>query len=394
MRVLAISTPVSTHLTPLVPLLWALRSAGHELLVVGRDDVLGAAASAGLNAVGIGSRLDLDDLLIERLGGRRPLQSWGRPEREQLSNVGSLWMPQTVDVLPAYLELAREFGPDLIVSDPLEYISLIVGRTLDVPVVQQRWGVDPISDQTRPAAGTWFRRQLEELGLTELPRPAVMLDPCPPSLQLAGITPGAPMRYVPFNGNGPLPSWARGADGGRGARRRVAVSLGGRTLAYNGVPLMRAVLQGLGELPDTEVFATVEEEYRAALGTVPENVRLVDPVPLHLVFGSCDAVVHHGGSGTAMTATTFGLPQLVLPQLADQFWHADALAAAGAGISIQDAAEQEDPSRIRDAVAALLDEADYAKAAGRLSAEAASLPAPSRIVADLEELVRSRPARA
>ncbi|MEU3301209.1 nucleotide disphospho-sugar-binding domain-containing protein [Streptomyces sp. NPDC006678] len=389
MRVLMINTPVSTHLTPLVPLAWALRAAGHDVLVVGREDVLGAAASAGLNAVGIGDRLKLDDMLIERLGGKRPLQSWGRPALEQLSNVGSLWMPQTLDVLPAYLDLARDFRPDLVLSDPIEFISLIVGEELGVPVVQQRWGVDPISDQVRSAGETWFKDVVAERGLSGLPRAAVLLDPCPPSLQLAGTTPGTPMRYVPFNGNGRLPEWLRRDARGRGTARRVAVSLGGRTLAYNGVPLMRNILDALGALPATEVLATVEEEYREALGEVPGNVRVIDPVPLHLLLGSCSAVVHHGGSGTAMTASVFGLPQLVLPQLADQFWHGDALARVGAGITIEDAARQDEPEPVREAVATLLEDPAYGKAAGELREEIATMPSPSRVVTDLESLVAS-----
>ncbi|GHF10098.1 DUF1205 domain-containing protein [Streptomyces griseoluteus] len=390
MRVLMINTPVSTHLTPLVPLAWALRAAGHEVLVLGREDVLGAAASAGLNAVSIGDWLKLDDILVERLGGKRPLQSWGRPALDQLSNVGSLWMPQTLEVLPAYLDLARDFGPDLVLSDPIEFISLIVGEDLGVPVVQQRWGVDPISDQVRGAGETWFKDILAERGLTGLPRPAVLLDPCPPSLQLAGVTPGTPMRYVPFNGNGRLPEWLRRDARERGTARRVAVSLGGRTLAYNGVPLMRNILDALGSLPDIEVLATVEEEYREALGEVPGNVRVIDPVPLHLLLGSCHAIVHHGGSGTAMTASAFGLPQLVLPQLADQFWHGDALARVGAAITIDSVERQDEPEPVREAAAALLGDPAYEKAAGELRAEIAAMPAPSRVVTDLEKLVAAR----
>ncbi|MDW6062592.1 hypothetical protein SAZ11_36845 [Streptomyces sp. FXJ1.4098] len=47
MRVLMMSTPVSSHFAPLVPLAWALRSAGHEVLVAGQPDVMGPARSAG-----------------------------------------------------------------------------------------------------------------------------------------------------------------------------------------------------------------------------------------------------------------------------------------------------------------------------------------------------------
>ncbi|MEU2582961.1 nucleotide disphospho-sugar-binding domain-containing protein [Streptomyces avermitilis] len=393
MRVLMMTTPVSTHLTPLVPLAWAFRAAGHEVLVAGRSDVQAAARSAGLNAVEIGGPLDLDGMLAQRIGGVRPLEAWGRPPFDQLSNFGRLWMAQTLEVLPDYLAFARVFRPDLIVSEPLEYMSLIAGAELGVPVVQQRWGVDPLSGPALANGRTWFKDAYTGLGLSDLPRPAVILDPCPPSLQLPGIEPGVPMRYVPFNGNGRLPPWLREewrrrqerAD--HGPIRRVAVSLGGRTLAYNGVPLMRGILSAFAELPDTEAVVTVEEEYREAIGPVPAQVRLIDPVPLHLLLDSCAAVVHHGGSGTAMTATSFGLPQFVLPQLADQFWHGDRLVEAGAAICLDDADRQNDAGELSAALATLLADPGYAKAAGELRREMAAMPTPADVVADLEHLV-------
>ncbi|MCM2414276.1 nucleotide disphospho-sugar-binding domain-containing protein [Streptomyces sp. RKAG290] len=392
MRVLMMTTPVSTHLTPLVPLAWALRAAGHEVLVAGRSDVQEAARSAGLNSVEIGGPLNIDAMLRQRIGGVRPLEAWGRPPFDQLSNFGRLWMSQTVEVLPDYLAFARSFHPDLIVSEPLEYISLIVGADLGVPVVQQRWGVDPLSGPALENGRTWFKDAYERLGLSDLPRPAVILDPCPPSLQLPGIEPGTPMRYVPFNGNGQLPQWLREEwrareEQARGTTRRVAVSLGGRTLAYNGVPLMRHILSAFEGLPGTEAVVTVEEEFREAVGPVPAGVRLIDPVPLHLLLDSCAAVVHHGGSGTAMTATSFGLPQLVLPQLADQFWHGDRLAEAGAAICLDDAARQNDPAELTAALETLLAGPGYAKAAGELRQEMGAMPTPAAVVTDLENLV-------
>ncbi|GAA3035986.1 hypothetical protein GCM10020000_11910 [Streptomyces olivoverticillatus] len=41
MRVLIIPSPVTTHFMPMIPLAWALRAAGHELLVAGQPDVMG-----------------------------------------------------------------------------------------------------------------------------------------------------------------------------------------------------------------------------------------------------------------------------------------------------------------------------------------------------------------
>jgi UDP:flavonoid glycosyltransferase YjiC (YdhE family) len=211
----------------------------------------------------------------------------------------------------------------------------------------------------------------------------MLLDPCPPNLQLPGVDPGTPIRYVPFNGSGALPDWLRDD---RGHVSRVAVSLGGRTLFYNGVPLVRHIVNAFRGLPDAEALVTVESEYREAIGPVPPNVRLIDPVPLHLLLGSCAAVVHHGGSGTTMTATSFGLPQLALPQLADQFWHGDRLVEAGAGIAFDDADRQNDPGQLHDALMELLAVPGYRKAAGEIRLEMQEMPPPSEVVAGLEQL--------
>jgi vancomycin aglycone glucosyltransferase len=45
------------------------------------------------------------------------------------------------------------------------------------------------------------------------------------------------------------------------------------------------------------------------------------------------AVVHHGGAGTTTTATRAGVPQVVVPQFADQPYWAGRVAALGIGVA-------------------------------------------------------------
>ncbi|MCZ4507264.1 DUF1205 domain-containing protein [Streptomyces sp. ActVer] len=388
MRVLVICTPVPTHFLPLVPLVWALRSAGHEVLVTGQPDVLGAVRAAGLTGAVVGESFDVDGMLLRGLAEEeRPLQARPRPAPEVLGGYGKLWMGHAKSVLGHYGELAREFGPELILSDPLEYCSLILGARLGVPVVHHRWTVDAISGPARRLVRPDFPELCEELGLPGLPDPAVLLDPCPPSLRLPDSEPGTSIRYVPYSGGGEVPGWLR-ADRGPGAgRQRVAVSLG-NTLALHGEPFTRHLLQALADRPGTEILATVPERHRAGIGAVPEHVRLIDPLPLHLFLDRCDAMVHHGGAGTAMTATAFGLPQLTLPQLADHFPLGDRLAATGAGLTFDKAAEQDDPQLIAGALDTLLSDPAYGAAARRLAAEMAAMPSPADVAADLERLSR------
>ncbi|MFJ1755840.1 nucleotide disphospho-sugar-binding domain-containing protein [Kitasatospora sp. NPDC088134] len=384
MRVLFLTTPVPTHFSTLVTTAWAFRQAGHEVVVAGQPDIAATAHAAGLPTVTIGDWNDAVFALGALLPpGKRLIDTKGRPDRDDLVAGTRVWVVHAKYLLPQYLEFARAYRPDLIVADMVEYTSLIVGGVLGVPVVQQRWGTDRMSsaalDSAREALGPLCRR----LGLDGLPDPAVMLDPTPPELQ-APESPGTPIRYVTFNGSGTAPAWLWAP---KPAARRVVVTLGSHTMRLNGVPHVRRILEAFDGLPDTEALATVEEKYRAEIGPVPANVRMVDPVPLGLVLGSCDAVVHHGGVGTALTATAAGLPQLVLPQLLDMFTVGDLLAQAGAGLTLDTAETQDDVPGVRKALGALLDDPGYAAAADRLAGSMAAMPSPARVVADLEQLV-------
>jgi UDP:flavonoid glycosyltransferase YjiC (YdhE family) len=395
MRVLMTTTPVSTHLAPMVPLAWALLAAGHEVLVAGQPDVLATAESAGLGTAVVGHWFHAVDNLMPDQPGLRPLQRTGRPDAASLAASAKAFVGHARYLTPRYLELARAWRPDLVIGEQLEFGSLIVGGALGVPVVRHRWGVDPLTAVLKGAADVFLGGHGRRNGLEGVPEPALVLDPCPPALQHASAAPGLPIRFVPFNGAGSRPDWADR----RGAERRVCVTLGRMTLELNGVPLLRHVLEAFDGLAGVEAVVTVDRAHRAELGAVPRNVRLVDPVPLSLFLDGCDAVVHHGGNGTALTASAAGLPQLVLPQIMDQFAVGDGLAAAGAAISLTTAEAQDDPKQVRDALDRLLDGPGFGAAAGALRRAVARMPAPSAVVADLEALAACRdpaadPARA
>jgi UDP:flavonoid glycosyltransferase YjiC (YdhE family) len=374
------TTAVPTHFAPLVPLAWALRAAGHDVLVVAQPDVIPAVLSAGLVAASAGEAFDIGahmrTLLTE---DKRPLETFWRFTPEQMGIFGRVWMRHARAVLPEYLAVTRSFHPQLIIADQLEYTALLVGGIEGIPVLHHRWGIDPISDVALRDACTELADLAAQCGLGGLPLPAEKLDPCPPSLQVPSAERGTPIRFVPFNGSGVVPSWHRAQPG----VRRVVVSLGTSTLALNGVPHVRRVLRACATAAEVEVIATCDERYWEAVGPVPPRVRLVVPTPLHLFLDSCDAVVHHGGAGTTLTATAAGLPQLVLPQLGDQFAGGERLQAVGAGISLEDVDSQDDPVTVADALQTLLSKPEHRKAAEELSHEMAGMPAPSTVAADV-----------
>jgi UDP:flavonoid glycosyltransferase YjiC (YdhE family) len=379
MRILMMTTPVPTHFIPLVPLAWGLRAAGAEVLVAAQPDSIPVIRSAGLVATSVGEAFGVEAWMRGLLKeDKRPLECFARFAPEQMGFYGRVWMALARERVHDYLAVARDWRPELIIADQVEYAALLVAGVLGIPVLHHRWGIDSISDLALRDARVDLADLAAELDLDGLPMPAEKFDPCPPSLQLPSASPGTLIRCVPFHGFGELPPWH-----GRPRTRRVVVSLGSYTLLLNGVSHVRRVLHACASVPDVEIVATVGPEYWDALGPMPPQVRLVPRTPLHLFLDGCDAVVHHGGSGTTLAASVAGLPQLALPEMSDQFAAGERLAAVGAGITLDDVASQSDPTLLRDSLALLLDRPDYRGAAAELAREAAAMPAPAQVALEL-----------
>jgi vancomycin aglycone glucosyltransferase len=51
------------------------------------------------------------------------------------------------------------------------------------------------------------------------------------------------------------------------------------------------------------------------------------------LFPRVAAVIHHGGAGTTFAAARAGTPQLIVPQVADQFYWAERVAELGIGVA-------------------------------------------------------------
>src|SRR5207245_11564578 len=127
----------------------------------------------------------------------------------------------------------------------------------------------------------------------------------------------------------------------------------------------RRVITALASLP-VRVLATVGPQGDpAAVGPIPDNAAVEKYVPQSELLAHCAVVVSHAGSGTFLGALAHGVPQLCLPQSADQFLNADSGAEAGAAITLEGDALT--PDAVRAAVALLPAEASSRTAAGRLA---------------------------
>ncbi len=91
---------------------------------------------------------------------------------------------------------------------------------------------------------------------------------------------------------------------------------------------------GFGSTPDRDpgstwrkLIASIREAgVRALLAGAPTDLELpvgmrtIGAAPHGKLFPRCAGVVHHGGAGTTATAARAGVPQIVAPQMTDQFY--------------------------------------------------------------------------
>jgi UDP:flavonoid glycosyltransferase YjiC (YdhE family) len=201
----------------------------------------------------------------------------------------------------------------------------------------------------------------------------VTIEVTPPSLEAQQLPSGERLAMwpTPPPASAPVPS----------SPPLVYVTLG---TAFANVDVFRAALDGLADEP-VEVVATVgADQDPAALAPAPPNARVERFIPQADLLPRCSAVVHHGGSGTMFGSLAHGLPQVVVPQGADNFINAALITRAGAGLTLGPG--EVAPGSIRHAVRSVLVDPSYATAARRLAAEIAALPSP----ADVAQTLRRR----
>jgi UDP:flavonoid glycosyltransferase YjiC (YdhE family) len=327
MRVLFASLASVGHTYPLIPLAVAARAAGHEVWFAAGEHVHKPLAA-----------LDL------------------RPFRP----ADSFYEIYTEDLEP---ELAR-LRPDLVVHGWGVPGAAIAASRAGIPGLWHGFGrmfPDGIGLET-PS------RITEAAG-----RPH--LDICPPSLQDKDFLANEnriELRPVPFAEPGDLPS---------ASRPLVYLTLG---TAFGTADRLATAVDGLSKV-DAHVLVAANQVDPATFGDLPANVTVRGWVPQADLLPHVDVVVHHGGSGTMLGALAAAVPQLLLPQGADQFANAEALRDSGAGLRLLP--EEFSAEAVAEQTQKLLPRKgnDHLDAARSLAGEIAAMPAPSEVAGRLPE---------
>jgi len=356
-------------------------AAGHEVLFATPAKAVAAVAAAGVPVAAAGDPDTGPAEVLREFPEVASLEPEARPELVFAKLFGRLVAPPMLEALEP---IAAGHGAELVIADAAAFAAPIVAARLGVPCVSKGFG--PALPEARVAragdevAPLWEARGLE-------PRPyggiydTLFLDVYPPALD----RPPGPhvahvqaMRQDAFDGDAPA---AVPSPTDRGDRPLVYLTMG--TVFADTEP-MRIALDALAGL-DVRVLATVGSGIDPEdLGPQPAHVRVERFVAQTAVLPRCALVVSHGGSGTTLAAAALGLPQLCLPQGADQFLNADALSGAGAGLSLTPG--QADGEAIGNAAARLLAEPSFTTAARTVAASIAAMPPPAELIPLLEGL--------
>ncbi|RZQ61171.1 nucleotide disphospho-sugar-binding domain-containing protein [Amycolatopsis suaedae] len=411
MKVLFCALPQKTHVLGMVPLAWALRTAGHEVRFACLPGFAATITQAGLTAVPVGWDLEPEDDSPEAVAALQELRrglplpydiattlpgpvTWTEERREAFEvMVTYAFGEDNAPMLPALVDLARAWQPDLVVWEPFTYAGPIAAAACGAAHARLLFSVDflgvPHDWIVRNVAGdpltAWLTSTACEHGVEFTPdllAGQFTIDQSPASLRIT-----APdheylsMRYSPYGGAATVPPWLQ-----RPAERpRVALTLG--TSATEDLPGYRVnvagILDALSDV-DVEVVATLAEPEQAKLGTVPDNARIVSYVPLDALAATCSAAINHGGFGTLSTFIRHAVPQLTLPHDFEGPLICRKLAEQGAGLTVH--ADEASGEHVRAGLLRLLTEPAFAERAAALRDEVTALPTPNELVGRIEEL--------
>lgn len=370
------------HLQPLVPLLRAAETSGHDVRVMAPPSMRDAVTRDGFAHANGGSP---DDDVIALIREQLPVVS--AAEASVLGNREMFGRIATASMLPAMREVCADWQPDLILRDPAEYASAIVAVELGVRAAQVACSLASVEWGSILVAAPALENH--RWGLVDVVQSMEYLSAFP-----ARIDPPEFSSTVRFHEPCPhvaeaMPDWWSGSQA-----PLVYLTLGtvtGQMSVAEG--LYRTALEALARL-EVRVLLTVGTDFDLhRLRDMPPNVHIERWIDQASVFPQADLVVCHGGSGTVFGALAAGVPVVVLPSFADQFRNGDLVESHGLGAVVRAGSSPRDGSRtvldagdierIADAVRRVLDDDAYCERARSIATEMQSTMTPVEVIGHL-----------
>ena len=381
MKVLVVSTPGAGHINPMLPLVRAFLDAGDEVVVASGAEAGPAVERTGARFAEVG--VSHNEVLRRMAERTRGIPGDGLPPERILHYFlprafGEVAMSAMID---GAIEVGRSFGPDLVVYEAFALAGPLAADVLGVPGVTHMFGplppIETVVLANDAVSPIWREFGRDAPGWGGIYRD-LTIQICPPSWEVAEVPVGESLFLRPA----PLPTAAHSP----GDPPLVYVTFG--TVFNDNLDLFRFAVDALAGEPIELVVTVGGNQDPAALGPQPANVRVEQFIPQADLLPRCSTIVHHGGAGTTFGALAHGLPQVILPQGADNYDNAAMCVTAGVAVSLRP--EVLDRDSLIAAVRQVLAEPAFAEASARCAAEVAAMPDAAQVAESLRDWVRSR----
>lgn len=416
------------HFHPLVPLAQALESAGHEVAFAVSPFLHPLVEAAGFAVFPVGGNLAADPEYREFEAQRKTMPPGLETELLVYSRLFCGIAPRLRT--PELVRIGQSWQPHMFIREAGEYGAVIAAEHLGVPhaavsfaaslkgfaifekdaaryldPIRLSWGLEPDPNLESlyrylflACSPPSFSMQEVYTGEPTVPRREVSqsLDLRPPTPATSTTTHFIRPQFFDQVADSSLPEWALSLP--ETERPTLYITMGTEANGDPGVYpfVLQTIVEGLRDLPATLIVTVGRDNDPADLGAQPSNVHIERYIPQSLLLPYCSLIVMHGGSNSLLQAVDAGLPMVVVPLIADQFFNAEAVESLRLGRVVQTwepqergnvALEQLTTARIRAAVEEVLGNPAYRQNVYRLRAEMHALPGQSYAVELVERVV-------
>jgi zeaxanthin glucosyltransferase len=374
-RFLIVTLPLTGHAHRAVAIADELGARGHEVAWCGPEGYFRPLLGPDATLFPTGTRLFRDQAT------------------HGIAALKSLWqqylIPMARFMLPAVDRAVLACQPDLVVVDQHALAGALTAHRYGLPWATLATGAMELTHPLAalPRVDAWVRAQLAALcraaGVAD-----AGFDPLFSPYLLIAFTTQALTGEQPFPGHFALVGAAMLDRPGDfawelldPARRKVLITVGTMAtgLAADFYQRAAAAVAPLAGTVQAVIAGPPE-----ALADPPGNVLIVPTVPMLALLPRLDAVISHGGMNTVCETLAHGLPLILAPIRHDQPVVASQVVRAGAGIRVP--FSRVSPGQLREALATILDDPAYRRAAERIRNSFAAAGGAPAAAAHLERL--------
>jgi UDP:flavonoid glycosyltransferase YjiC (YdhE family) len=421
-RFLFATMPVPGHVAPIAPVVRTLVERGHDVTWYGSQFFADKIERTGATFKPIKSCEDFGDSELDR---RYPERTKHHGLNKVVFDFEHLFVGSVAGHVADLREIAAEFDPDVLVTDPsvagglvISLVDRVPTATLNISVLGLEsadlapfgLGLPPTTGrlgQVRNRALTWvvdhvvfasvnraYRRVAKAHGWPVLPfRPTatewLYLQPAVPSMEYPRSDLPPQVHYI-----GPLmpelagdftpPPWWDDLLAAKAAGTRIVLVTQG-TIATDASELIGPTLAALAY---EDVFVVAAGADPATLEHIPVNARVESFVPFGRLMEHVDAFVTNGGYGGVIIALAHGVPVVSGGTTEDKAEVGGRVAYAGVGINLKTNRPAED--QLHKAILAVLHEETYRRRAMAIRDEFSEYDAANKAADLLEQLATTR----